>query len=63
MRPGKVEIGTPNELSLVHIRQGADYLYGKLRNSQNREFSVVAENTISYRLGTASFDALILSFV
>ena len=41
MKPGKVEIGTPNDLSLVDVTQGEDYLYGKINISSNKQYSTV----------------------
>jgi outer membrane protein assembly factor BamB len=41
MKPGKVKIGKPNELSLVEIIQDRDYLYGKISISSNKQFSTV----------------------
>lgn len=41
MKPGKVKIGTPNDLSLVDVIQDEDYLYGKISISPNKQYSIV----------------------
>lgn len=41
MKPGKVQIEAPTDLSLVKIIQGRDSLYGKMSISLNKQYSAI----------------------
>lgn len=48
IKPGKVSIGPPNDLSIVEVTQGDSLFYGTLRTSQNRQFSIVFRDGFGY---------------
>jgi hypothetical protein len=48
IKPGKVSVGLPNDLSMVEVTQGDSLLHGIIRISQNRQFSIVFRDGFGY---------------
>ena len=55
MRPGKVVIGPVSNYSFVTATQGHDYLYGTLRTSPNKNFSLIFRDGHLETLGTSKW--------